>query len=90
MIPNYGVLINSSKQPHWNYHHYKQGAISHAIANLKIDNDAKVINCKTGQITHILHPDRCSCNVCGNELEGKNHCPLCGALHFYSINADYK
>ena len=38
---------------------------------------------RTGQITYPLHKQQTSCSVCGNELEGKQHCPLCGALHSY-------
>lgn len=42
-----------------------------------------VQSARTGQRTYILPKDRSSCNICGNELEGKLHCPLCGNLHSY-------
>lgn len=44
---------------------------------------ALVLNCRNGHQTRMLSSHRCSCRVCGNELEGKQHCPLCGALHSY-------
>lgn len=36
-----------------------------------------------GKITYMLPPTRTSCIKCGNELEGKKHCPLCNRLHHY-------
>lgn len=63
--------------------HYKSDAIAHALAAVKKDHAAHIRNERTGYITYILHPARCSCSRCGNELEGKLHCPLCGAYHYY-------
>ena len=68
---------------------YKGDAITHAreICDFLVKTTStrwvQVKNCRTGQITHMLHRSRSSCRVCGNELEGKQHCPLCGALHSY-------
>jgi hypothetical protein len=41
----------------------------------------QIVNLRTGRPIHLLPSTRSSCRVCGNELEGKIHCPLCGAEH---------
>lgn len=63
--------------------HYKDDAIALACSAVDMGRRAKVKNVRTGQVTHMLARERCSCTVCGNELQGKKHCPLCGALHYY-------
>lgn len=59
--------------------HYKTTAL--AVASTF---GGVVENLRTGQNTHILPKGSCSCNVCGNELQGKKHCPLCNTLHYYN------
>lgn len=63
--------------------HYKKHAVSLARHLYDKGHDAVVVSHRTGQITHMLSQHRASCSVCGNELEGKAHCPLCNALHSY-------
>lgn len=38
---------------------------------------------KEARIRYDLPRDKSSCRVCGNELNGKKHCDLCGAYHNY-------
>lgn len=64
--------------------HYKSDAIDFARRWIKKDQRCHIKNRRTGQITHLLLKQQCSCSVCGNELEGKQHCPLCGELHYYT------
>ena len=79
---NYAVITGSGSYDTTFLH--KGPAIAYAK---KLVNDgglkAVVVSRKTGQITRILSEDRSSCVLCGNELEGKKHCPLCGTLHAY-------
>jgi hypothetical protein len=62
----------------------KKAALTAASNLWKLGTPSYVYSCKTNQLTYILPRDRCSCHVCGNELEGKKHCPLCNALHYYT------
>jgi hypothetical protein len=88
---NYTVLHEDMKEG-GGFTHYKADAIRWAkeymgpISKFIPELDCRTItirNNRTEQITHLLPRDRCDCNVCGNELEGKLHCKLCGALHYY-------
>lgn len=36
-----------------------------------------------GKRTYMLPRHRCACVLCGEQLNGKNHCPLCNANHYY-------
>lgn len=91
-MKNYNVLVNdyaSSKTKTERSFHYKKDAVAYArtlcnsFEGAKIRKWPTVENSRTKQKTHMLSSDRSSCSVCGNELEGKLHCPLCGALHSY-------
>jgi hypothetical protein len=78
---NYEVIIPPSN--HGYTFHYKSDAIDFARQRVDKGIHAYVKSRRTAQITHILPKNRASCSVCGNELEGKQHCPLCGELHSY-------
>ena len=43
----------------------------------------QIVNLRTGKALHMLPRSKTSCRVCGNQLEGKIHCPLCNAVHYY-------
>lgn len=43
----------------------------------------QVVNLRTGKAIHMLPKNKSKCRACGNELEGKIHCPLCNAAHYY-------
>jgi len=43
----------------------------------------QVVNLRTGKAVHMLPRSKTSCRVCGNELERKVRCPLCGSEHSY-------
>jgi rubrerythrin len=62
----------------------KKEALTAASNLWQISIPAYVLNSKTEQITYILPRDKSSCRVCGNQLDGKLHCPLCKALHHYT------
>lgn len=38
---------------------------------------------RTGQVTRVLAKQQTSCSLCGNELNGRQHCGFCGELHAY-------
>jgi rubrerythrin len=83
---NYDTILPGRDRGSFNFHtwKYKKDAISYALELTGHGRFAYVKNRRTGQITYILHRSRTSCRVCGNELEGKKHCPLCGTLHYYA------
>lgn len=77
---NYKVISDEKEYPF----HFKSDAIASAVGIVNSGTNAYVLSTRTDQITYILHRSRTSCRVCGNELEGKKHCALCGALHHYA------
>lgn len=80
---NYQAVLPPSK--HGYGFHYKSDAIAFAIKHWASKGYPCVVkNRRTGRLTYILLKQQCSCSVCGNELEGKQHCPLCGELHYYT------
>lgn len=83
---NYEAVMPSSERG-YGFHcfHYKSDAIAFAIKHWASKGYPCVVkNRRTGQLTNILLKQQCACSTCGNELEGKQHCPLCGKLHYYA------
>jgi len=81
---NYGVFqVVGRRLRDIVFFHYKSDAIKFAGDRVKQGHPAHIVSKRTGQITYMLHRDFSCCVVCGNELEGKKHCPLCGRLHVY-------
>ena len=62
----------------------KKDALIVASNLWQIGKPAYVLSCKTKLLTYILPRGRSSCCVCGNQLDGKKHCSLCNALHYYT------
>lgn len=89
---NYDTILPGRDRGAFNFHvwKHKKSAISYALELMSHGRFAYVQNRRTKQITYILHPDRCSCSKCGNELEGRKHCPLCGALHYYATRKELR
>jgi len=82
MSDNYLVVTVRSGSHHGEkWFHTKKQAIAHARL-LSILHHT-FIESKPGKTTYMLPKGECSCRVCGNELSGKKHCPLCKAHHYY-------
>lgn len=79
MARNYVVCFLSTEVEIGQGFHTKDAALAYAKKRVGV----YVKSVKTRQITYMLEPNQCSCYVCGNELEGKTHCPNCSALHYY-------
>lgn len=75
---NYSVVENGKRK----YYHYKATAIS--VCEILGLNQIR--SERTKQITVMLRQGECSCRRCGNELQGKKHCPLCGTFHYYTMS----
>ncbi len=63
--------------------HYKHNAITFARKKAKAGKEVYIKSKRTEKVSYVLEPDQTSCSVCGNELEGKQSCPLCGQPHIY-------
>lgn len=81
MKRNYEAVLLPSKSGYW--FQYKKDAVEFAKKWAKQYKRCVVKTRRTGLITYILLPQQCDCSVCGNELQGRQHCPLCGELHHY-------
>lgn len=79
---NYEAILPPSK--HGYTFHYKSDAIAFARKWSDSGLRCMVKSRRTGQVTHMLLKQQCDCSICGNELQGRQHCPLCGELHYYT------
>jgi len=78
-MKRYEVIVGPQAESGYRFY-LKKDAIEFAA---KYNGFAYIKNRQTNQITRLLPRDKCNCQVCGNELNGKKHCSFCGQLHYY-------